>query len=178
MSGEGYVDEQIESAGLSRRDVLKRSAIVGGLVWVAPTVLSSPAGATSMGCPPANRYAIKHNVGQACTAPGANPSTGNCAASAGFDASQNGCCLEPSLVQFTESNGGATHTYVLAAGVALVQAFGKCAKPCYQYGDPEGVVIKDTDPATGKTTVTISCSSLSHSEIIVCLSGSNLPVCP
>lgn len=125
------MDEQTGSAGLSRRDVLKRSAVVGGLVWVAPTVLASPAGATPP-CPPAQRYAIKHDGGRTCETPGTEPSEGNCAASAGFTLFNDGCCLEPGPVTFTESSGGATHTYVLAAGRRLRPRLREVRQPVLQ----------------------------------------------
>ncbi len=166
-------------AGQTRREILKRSVVVGGLVWVAPTVLASPAGATTVPCDPAHRYAVKHEVGKAgCSTPGTKASTGSCAPSAGITVFEKGCCVENGLVTFTESQGGTTHTYVLAAGVGFVQGFGKCAGVCFRHGQPEAVVTKEDDLATGKTTITISCPKLSHSELIVCLNGSNLPACP
>lgn len=35
--------------GVSRRDLLKKGAVAGGIVWAAPLVLSSPAGASYVG---------------------------------------------------------------------------------------------------------------------------------
>lgn len=47
----GTNDSQ-ERSGLSRRELLKRSAVAGGVVWATPTVLASAAGATStVNCP-------------------------------------------------------------------------------------------------------------------------------
>lgn len=176
-------DDQDETAGLSRRDLLKRSVVVGGLAWVAPTVLAAPAGATVVNCPAAQRYAIKHNnvsTGAGpCEVPGKNPSTGNCAASDGTTEFQSGCCLEPGLVQFASSAGGTVHTYTLAPGVGFSRAYAKCGNVCHPHVDPHNeFVTEEQDPATGITTVVMSCANLSHSELVVCLSGSNLPVCP
>ena len=174
------MDENAESAGLSRRDLLKRSAVVGGLVWMAPTVLASPAGATVVTCVPAQRFGIRHNApGGACVALGTTATAGNCAALAGITAFQKGCCLEPGLITFVESNSGHTHTYTLAAGVGVMQAFGYCGTTCYQHEEPHNAVVsEEQDPVTGISTVIVTCATLTHSELIVCLSGSNLPVCP
>ncbi|HEX2699149.1 MAG TPA: twin-arginine translocation signal domain-containing protein [Acidimicrobiales bacterium] len=176
------MERETGTEGLSRRDVLKRSAVVGGLVWVAPTVLSSSAGATSnlANCAPSSRFALKHGApNEACETPGTNPTTGNCSASAGFTSFRDGCCLEShGLITFSESGNHQTHTYVLASGVELAGAFAKCATDCIGYSPSSSVITVTTDPSTGKTTVTITCSNLSHSEIVVCFSGSNAPNCP
>jgi hypothetical protein len=177
------VGENVESAGLSRRDVLKRSAVVGGLVWVAPTVLTSAAGAstTLATCPPSARFALKHGApNQGCETAGKNPTTGNCSASGGFTEFRDGCCLEAAgLIKFSQSGNQQTHTYVLESGVALAGAFGKCGNTCFAHENPHNAVVSDVkDAVTGKTTVTITCSSLSHSEIVVCFTGTQAPNCP
>lgn len=177
-TGEMSVDAQ-DTSGLSRRDVLKRSAVVGGLVWIAPTILAGPASATLVTCPADRRYAIKHgSPNQGCEVPGTNPGgSGNCAARAGVTEFQNGCCLEPTLVRFVESASGTTHTYTLAAGVRFSQGFAKCGNECHGNYPYNEFVTVEQDPVTGITTVVITCPNLSHSEIVVCLDGSNLPVC-
>lgn len=173
-----HQDSGGETAGLSRRDMLKRSVVVGGLAWVAPTVLSSPVGASAVSCPAGQRYAIKHNNGPhgaaSCEVPGTNPSPGNCTASSGITQFQSGCCLEPGLISFASSGAGQTHTYTLAAGVGFYAGFAKCGADCHS-GSP--YVTVSVHAGTGVTTVVMSCPSLSHSELVVCLSGSNLPVC-
>ncbi len=169
-----------DTTGLSRRDVLKRSAVVGGLVWIAPTILAGPAGASVVTCPANRRYAIKHgSPNRGCEVPGRNAGgTGNCAADGGVTEFQNGCCLEPTLVSFVESANGTIHTYTLAPGVGFSRGFAKCASVCYEHVDPHNeFVSEERDESTGITTVIMTCSNLSHSEIIVCLDGSNLPVC-
>ena len=40
-----------DGAGVSRRELLKKSALAGGAVWVAPVILASSAGATGSSCP-------------------------------------------------------------------------------------------------------------------------------
>ncbi len=42
-------DQAATGGSLSRRDMIAKSAVATGLVWAAPTLLSSPAGATT-GC--------------------------------------------------------------------------------------------------------------------------------
>lgn len=44
----GSIDQ---TSGVSRRDLLKKSAVAGGIVWAAPMILSDTAGATYMGSP-------------------------------------------------------------------------------------------------------------------------------
>ncbi|GGI05358.1 twin-arginine translocation signal domain-containing protein [Egicoccus halophilus] len=45
-------DEKIEGAGAGRRDFLKRTAVVGGMVWAAPLIQSAPAFAAQTSPPP------------------------------------------------------------------------------------------------------------------------------
>ncbi|MCO8127428.1 twin-arginine translocation signal domain-containing protein [Acidimicrobiia bacterium EGI L10123] len=40
-----------QTSGVSRRDLLKKSAVAGGIVWAAPLILSDTAGATYIGSP-------------------------------------------------------------------------------------------------------------------------------
>lgn len=176
------MEDNAASGGLSRRDVLKRSAVVGGLVWVAPTVLTSAAGAstTLATCPASSRFALKHGApNQGCETAGTNVAPGNCAASGGFTEFRDACCLEAAgLITFTQTNPQ-THTYVLASGLALAGAFGKCGNTCFGHENPHNAVVSDVkDAITGETTVTITCSSLSHSEIVVCFTGTQAPNCP
>jgi hypothetical protein len=41
----GHMAEQGEQGGISRRSLLTKGAVAGGVVWVAPLVMSAPAGA-------------------------------------------------------------------------------------------------------------------------------------
>lgn len=56
-----------ETAGLSRRELLQRSAVAGGIVWATPTLLASAAGAqTTVSCPQGScpvYHAVKLNTG-------------------------------------------------------------------------------------------------------------------
>lgn len=169
------------AAGISRRDLIKKSVVVGGLVWVAPTVVASPAGAGGNQpcghCPAGTVFGIKHDVGTpGCTTPGANPNGGgNCSAIAGVTTFRPGCCLETAgLVTFTIVSAG-VHRYHLAPGVTMCSASAKCAGTCFTTA-PQVVVVDNPD---GSTDVTVSCSNLSHSELIVCVRGTSIPTaCP
>jgi hypothetical protein len=59
--------EPTEGSGLARRDFIKRSAIVGGMVWAAPLIQSAPAFAqtgTPQGCQDISYIAfVIHNDG-------------------------------------------------------------------------------------------------------------------
>jgi hypothetical protein len=59
--------EPTEGSGLARRDFIKRSAIVGGMVWAAPLIQSAPAFAqtgTPQGCQDISYIAfVLHNDG-------------------------------------------------------------------------------------------------------------------
>lgn len=82
-------DTKVEGKGLSRRELLKRSAVAGGVVWAAPVVQSSAAWAQA-GCPAAN---CNPDCDRCCTdefriyakfAPGdANPTDQQCLAPSG-----------------------------------------------------------------------------------------------
>lgn len=185
------VDEHFEATGLSRRDLLKRSAVVGGLVWIAPTVLASPASATVVTCTPERRFAIKHLKDGTCLTPGTNVAVaGNCAAKGGFTAFHAGCCLENpgGVITFTSSNGGNTHTYHLPVGVGFAAAFVYCggkgegdqgtAQGCWPHQEPHNEHVTEDANPDGSTTVVMTCTTLVHSELIVCMSGSNVPGCP
>lgn len=76
-------EENIEPSGTSRRDFLRKSAVAGGMVWAAPTIMSlNPAALASehlgspfiSGCVGGDLWAIKYNVGTgvdtSCNLPG------------------------------------------------------------------------------------------------------------
>lgn len=67
-------------SGLTRRDLIRRGAVAGGILWTAPLVLQTAAGASG-GCSPctcATNYSGKWNTNAAnlCTAVLSNPSSG------------------------------------------------------------------------------------------------------
>lgn len=192
-----HVDEHTESAGFTRRDLLKRSVIVGGLVWVAPTVLASPASATVFECTESNRLAIrqvKNGTGATCVAVGKDAAVdGNCAAKEpvppptgvpgdNYSKAAAGCCLiDAGLITFTVSDSGNTHTYVLSTSVKFSQAFAYC-KPgtpdagCWKHEDPHNDHVVE-DLVGGLVTVVVKCDDLVHSELIVCFTGSRPSNC-
>jgi hypothetical protein len=164
-----------DEKNLSRRDLIKKSVVAGGIAWVAPTVLASPAfAANNCNCADNAFFALKRNNLNGgsvsdCESPGTNVAPGNCGASAGLSNFRSGCCLATAgLVSF--SGGGSTHTWVLRQGVRLCQAFGKFGNEC---SSTTGVTV--TNNADGTTTVVISGPTLSHSEIYVCVDGTTIP---
>lgn len=177
--------ESMNSEGLSRRDVLKRSVVAGGLVWAAPTILASPAAAqTSTGacpnCPTGQLYGLKFDSAnftatgdfQACTSIGSGRNPATCIEQpTGGVAS--GCCLlqEPHKLIDASASGGVT-TVTLQPGVQFCSGATKggnnTGDPCLT-GPP--AVTWSTD-SNGVTTVTLTQSNQSHTEIIVCHRGS------
>lgn len=167
-------------AGVSRRDLMKKAVVAGGIAWVAPTVLASPAFATAPGCPDCNHgpngqlFGIKFQIGSnTCEGPGDNATTGNCGASAGISQIRNGCCLVGAgVITKSESNGG--FNFVIGAGIQFCNAYAKCAETC-STGEPFVTVSAGTG---GTTNVRIDCgadNSLSHVELYVCVNGTNIP---
>lgn len=77
----------------SRRDLIKKGAIVGGVVWAAPvvqTLTAGPAGAAGS-VPPSCVLSIIPAPGALCTAPSGTPYRGRAAAGGGqFRATHNG----------------------------------------------------------------------------------------
>lgn len=184
---------EIDVTGLTRRDVIKRSAVVGGLIWIAPTVLASPAGATVYPCKgcTGTAYGLRHTgtgTGAVCSTPGTAVNVaGNCGVQPNPHDSNDpyvnsfvaGCCLKAAgLVTFTSPNAQ-THIYTWPAGVNICGgAFGFCNGVCKSQFDPE--VTEDfTDPndPTRFSGVTIVCAGLTHSEVYLCIEGTNIPNC-
>ncbi len=166
--GEMETDEK----NLSRRDLIKKSVIAGGVAWVAPTVLASPAyAANGCNCADNTFFGLKfNNDANSCQGPGTNPSKGNCGASAGLSNFRNGCCLVAAgLITFSNA-GNTKHTYVLKQGVRFCNAFGKFGEDCTQV---TGVTV--TNNPDGTTTVVVQGSNLSHSELYVCVDGTTIP---
>lgn len=166
--------------GVSRRDLLKRSAVVGGVVWAAPALLSGPlagpAGAQTApctDCPPGSKFGVKHNNEGSCDceAVGDPNSPGTCVSTQ----PNSGCCLEAAgLIQFSGCNT-TTHTYVLQPGVIFCEGAGKGAGTA-----PDActaAAVQTNTPSSGQTTVIITSSTLSHSELVVCVPGTKPANC-
>jgi hypothetical protein len=175
--------EQTTPAGVSRRDLMKKAAVAGGLVWVAPTVLASPAFAGASGCPSCTDgangqlFGIKFQQGSnTCEGPGTNPGgDGNCGAQAGITNFRNGCCLiTAGLITKSDSSGGMN--FVIAAGLQFCNAFAKCGNTCFT-NDAQKITV--TPGANGATNVRIDCDGdqqgLSHIELFVCVNGTTIP---
>jgi hypothetical protein len=155
--------------GLSRRDLIKRSAVVGGVAWAAPTVLSSlssPAAAhTATCCTGPNVFRLKSGAG--CTSCDTGVGANDCLTTFGAN-----CCLFNNGVTLACTT--TTHTWTLAAGIQFCQGAAKVGQNCALGSCLTGPAnVSHTHNANGTTTVTITGSAgsgcgLSHSEIVVC----------
>ena len=180
------MDEPQAGAGVSRRSLLKKSVVAGGLAWATPIVLASPAGAVStyancVNCPTGRLYFIRRTSLGACT--NANPNN-SCLDDAGGSPPGTGvpfpctppsthCCLVTAGL-VTVSGLTPTHTWVLAPGVEF------CRAHAFGGGNCTGVtvVVSPNTPSAGFTTVTVTKANMSHSDIVVCLRGSRPGECP
>jgi len=155
--------------GLSRRDLIKRSVVVGGIAWVAPTLIASPAAATAFGscssCPTGQMYGLRTVQDCTCTAVNDN---NTCLSGSGPPniKNANGCCLRTAgliTVVCSNPNGSGinqTHTYTLAAGIQF------CSGAAFGGGNCTATVV-----VSGQT-ITITHAQMSHSDIVVCVNGS------
>jgi hypothetical protein len=117
--------------GLSRRELIKRSAVAGGIVWAAPTLLSGRAAAQVPCCGEGTPVTIKVaeqggvNCGVACiSSRGFN----------NFDCPPDlvNCLGDLELVVGDFTSGGAdTAHIILAPGVELITAAVKASQRCY-----------------------------------------------
>lgn len=126
-------------SGISRRDLLKKGAVAGGIVWVAPVVLSDVAGAASTVGSPRNclvRYAAKLDlvqtngvVTQFPTGCGVPPSTGNSSC-----VDQTLTYQDPCTMITTELDGNTPIVYVPAElngePITYIAAFNKMGNGC------------------------------------------------
>jgi hypothetical protein len=172
------VGEAQGNRGISRRDLIKGAAAAGGVIWVAPTLFASPAGAVQTtgcaNCPPGQTFGLKfennpQGGGNACTCQGIS-GAGSCL-STGLP---SGCCLiDAGLITPPTNQCGpdsTSHTYILQQGVQFCQGAAKSGQEC-NIGGSNVIVVNNPD---GTTTVTITDTTppaLSHSEIIVCVLG-------
>jgi hypothetical protein len=148
-------------AGMSRRDLLQRGAVVGGLVWVAPAIQSVTNPAFAQATPLERCFAIKWSREDGCE-----------------DANGTIFCITPPAdqelggcdqgVTFTDDT---IWTATLPPGCELVRGCSKCA------ANPVlcNCVTTQTPNADGSTTVTFSpCAGasglrdVSHIELIFC----------
>jgi hypothetical protein len=173
-------------AGISRRDLIKRSAIVGGVAWVAPVILAKPAAAatTYLGCtncPTGQLYFLRWTSAGVC----ANSTIVNSCLNnnqgspppsqtypTGCGGSDNDCCLiTAGLVAV--SGTSPTHTWVLDPGVNFCGAHAFGGNSCTGVT----VLVTPNSPSAGFTTVTVTKSNMSHSDIAVCVPGTTVGGC-
>lgn len=176
-------------AGLSRRDLIKRGAIAGGLVWTAPVILSITDKAAAMHgspgeCDPGKYYAAKLDGGT---------STATCTSVP--NNSQDCSAVTAYLGQVPSGNNGSsgacsqlTRTTTTYNGFAAIQVtvpssckiLGACAK--YGNSDPCAVTPVDdhtvyfflksgaNPPGQCGGTSTDTGTGLSHYELVWCCS--------
>jgi hypothetical protein len=143
-----------DELGVSRRDLLRRGAIVGGTVlWVTPVIQSMRTPAFAQVTPVRNCFAIKWSPGDGCE--DAQPISGGgtvfCIRPSG-DLQAGGC----GGVSFTSNTNW---TATLPSGCTLVQGCSKCAQDC------------NCDAAQVGNTVTFhpcGVHEISHIELVYC----------
>lgn len=176
-------EQEMATTGVSRRALIKKAAVAGGIAWVAPTVLANPAfAANACGCLDTQLFALKfQNNSQDCTAPGANPrGDGNCLARNNNTNFRDGCCLKTAGLITGPTYGPNTATFTLASGLTFCSGFSKCGPNCL--GTATSNVVATTNQ-NGTTTVVFNCvgvqEGLSHLELLVCVNGTAIPAgCP
>jgi hypothetical protein len=153
--------------GMSRRQLVRRTAVVGGAVWATPLILSSQAFAASFGncpnCPTGRLFSLRTEGPCNCT--DTNPN--NACLPSNPAGIKNGCCLIPSHIQVQCAANFSSVTYTLAAGVQFCAAGGKGGSDC---DDTDTVTV--TQNPNGTTTVVVSQPNLSHVDLVVCVPGS------
>lgn len=192
--------EELSDGRIGRRELLKKGALAGGLVWASPMVFSGTASAAAVGacadCATDRLFGLKFNNGDTGSCIGKPPPDGtgefeelptqttgggNCLTAS---AKAPPSCLDP-FFDFIGSCDGVTHTWILQPSLELCQAAAKTGTDdCIRCptgtttdieGDCNGPNIDiDIDDDTGVTTVTVTHPSLSHSEILFCYKGSPL----
>jgi hypothetical protein len=128
----------MDTAGTTRREVLKKGAVAGAIVWVAPIVSSSPAFAASGQCsgskPCTTFYFINSTGGTNCEdsdgscGAGFYPAIQNCAGQT--VATQSGCTLPAGTKPvFTNTGGAGSITY--PSGIIPLYISVKLGNDCY-----------------------------------------------
>ena len=149
MGDMGDIGGVAESGTLDRRSLIKKAALAGGAVWVAPIVLSSRAGAAQHVC-----YFVKLDAGwTACT--GHDPSNGACVDT--FN-TQSGCG-DPRLA-FAVTTEGATATVTGRCVIEEMQV--KAGTNCnpVNFNSVTNASVTRADSPDGK--------GISHVSVIYC----------
>jgi hypothetical protein len=166
--------EDERATTVSRRDLIKKSAIVGGVIWATPMVMAGPAGAAGAlgcpNCPDGMLYGLKND-----TSNGTNITTvgggATCVVVPAGGVKDAECLYNAGLI--TISASGSTTTFVLSPGIEYCQAAAKGAQnapggPCAQ----SNAAVQEDTPSAGFTTIVVTHPTLSHTELIVCVTGS------
>ena len=125
-------DVGIEKGGITRRDVITKSVVAGGLVWASPVLFSGRAGAAAPCCDVGTPYTIKVaevggvNCGVACISSQADVNF-PCPPKDFQDCLNN---LQLIVGDFTEG-GDDTATIHLAPGITVIAAAVKASDKCY-----------------------------------------------
>lgn len=139
-----------DSGGFSRREVISKSVVAGGLIWASPVVLSGRAGAAVTCCDVGTPVTIKVaeqtgvNCGVACISQ---------RGSTNYDCPSDlvECFDDLDLVVGDFTSGGAdTARIVLAAGLSVITAAAKAGSNCY-YADCPTPATSQTDSTNPNT---------------------------
>lgn len=159
-------------SGMNRRDLLKKGAVAGGVVWVAPTVFAEAASAATtygecVGCPDGKLYGVKNDSSSGedlvCLPDEQNPAT--CIT---LPANvECGTCFDGAGLNVTAANGCTTYTLGPSLEFCAAASKGSNAVGC-----TETTVTATKDSETGVTTVEVCQDTQSHTELIFCYRGS------
>lgn len=147
----------------TRRDILKKSAVVGAIAWGVPTIITSPAALATGPCdgssPCVNYYQAKFDSSGSCT--GTENATKFCSTIApdpcGTSPSfANGCSQSP-----TATWSGNTVTYGFPAGTVPLLV---CSKAGSGFDAIEGL----SNPGQSGTWTTTQSSGISHIVLYWC----------
>jgi hypothetical protein len=123
------VSERTTGSGLSRRDALKRGAIIGGAAWTAPMLQTISAPAFAQASPIStctDLFVVQIEQGaHVCAGPGFGGRDCLGENSVGTGGAANGCGKLASIVE----NADGTWTVTLAQGCEFTAGFSKCGSP-------------------------------------------------
>lgn len=181
--------EELGDGQIGRRDLLKKGAVAGGLIWASPTIFSATAGAqvgACTSCPSDRLFGLKfNNPGTLESLPTNGGGGGNCldATAAAPPACFDGFFTAPKQ---NGSDSDGQHTWVLQPSLELCQVAAKVGQgqattpfdsngcyTCSAAANCDSDIIS-ISVQNGVTTVVVTDSALSHSEILFCYKGSPL----
>jgi len=155
------------NGGLTRRDLIKRGAVAGGLVWTAPLILESAAAATTAGCSPCDCvtfYSGKWDTSAAnlCSAVLSNPST---AGPNGIDPTCGNASGGPSAYQ----PGTLSTLQVVSCSTTSITFRVRCSGHIYGVKVKGGSSCTETTGGVCTTELTVRIpSNLSHIVVYWC----------